>query len=161
MSSQATASPSIMQERERSRESNDQREATGKIIARTAIEAHSRAVFPGNNPKAIVLDLMQPLAAGRQLPGLCRKARRNPTAGIAGCCARAASEQAAISRQIKHPLARHLLRALVGASIRCLSHKTCQQDRYKNKVEGNLQRDQIRSMARIVHRVADGPKHLK
>jgi His Kinase A (phospho-acceptor) domain len=63
--------------------------------------------------------------------------------------------------QIKHPLARHLLRALVGASIRCLSHKTCQQDRYKNKVEGNLQRDQIRSMARIVHRVADGPKHLK
>jgi hypothetical protein len=39
---------------------NDQREATGKIIARTAIEAHSRAVFPGNNPKAIVLDLVQP-----------------------------------------------------------------------------------------------------
>jgi hypothetical protein len=56
--------------------------------------------------------------------------------------------------QIKHPLARHLVRALVGASIRCLSHKTCQQDCYKNKVEGNLQRDQIRSMARIVHSFA-------
>jgi hypothetical protein len=28
-----------------------------------------RAVFPGNNPKAIVLDLVQPLAAGRQLVG--------------------------------------------------------------------------------------------
>jgi hypothetical protein len=29
--------------------------------------------------------------------------RRNPTAGIAGCCARAASEQAAISLANKAP----------------------------------------------------------
>ncbi len=88
LSSQATASPSIMQERERSRESNDQREATGKIIARTAIEAHSRAVFPGNNPKAIVLDLMQPLAAGRQLRGFGWETRRDEPrpGGYAATC---------------------------------------------------------------------------
>jgi hypothetical protein len=44
---------------------DDQREATGEIIAKPAMEAHSRAVFPGNNPKAIVLDLVRPLAVGR------------------------------------------------------------------------------------------------
>jgi hypothetical protein len=42
---------------------DDQREATGEIIARTAVEPHLRALLAGNNPKAIVLDLMQPLAA--------------------------------------------------------------------------------------------------
>jgi len=31
----------------------------------------------GNDAKAIVLDLMQPLAAGWQLIGLCREARRD------------------------------------------------------------------------------------
>jgi hypothetical protein len=45
---------------------NDQREATGEIIARTAVEPHSRPVLAGDNPKAIMLDLVQPLAAGRQ-----------------------------------------------------------------------------------------------
>jgi non-homologous end joining protein Ku len=39
---------------------DDQWEATGEIIAGTAIEAHSRAVFLGNNLKAIVLDLVEP-----------------------------------------------------------------------------------------------------
>ena len=33
--------------------------------------------LPGNNPKAIVFDPVQPLAAGRQLRGFCRKARRD------------------------------------------------------------------------------------
>jgi len=47
------------------------------VIAGTAIEPHSRAVFPGNNPKAIMLDLVQPIAAGRQCCGFCRKARRD------------------------------------------------------------------------------------
>ena len=55
----------------------------------------------------------------------------------------------------------HLLGALVGAGIRCLSHKTCQQDRYENKVEGDLQGNQIGSMARMVGGVPDGPEHLK
>ena len=42
---------------------HDQREATGEIIARTAVEPHSVAVLAGYNPKTIVLDLVQPLAA--------------------------------------------------------------------------------------------------
>src|SRR5262249_50851086 len=42
---------------------DDQREAAGEVIARTAVEPHSRAVLPGDNPKSIVLDLVQPLAA--------------------------------------------------------------------------------------------------
>jgi hypothetical protein len=34
-------------------------------------------VLPGDNPKAIVLDLVQPLAAGRQLIGFGWEARRD------------------------------------------------------------------------------------
>jgi hypothetical protein len=48
---------------------DDQRETTGEIVARTAIQPHARAVLPGDNPNTIVLDLMQPLAAGRQFIG--------------------------------------------------------------------------------------------
>ena len=60
---------------------DDQREATGEVIARTAIEPHSRAVLAGNNAEAVVLDLMQPLAAGRQFIGFGRKARRDEPGG--------------------------------------------------------------------------------
>ena len=48
---------------------DNQREAVGEIIAGAAIEPHPRPVLAGNNPKAIVLDLVQPLAAGGQLVG--------------------------------------------------------------------------------------------
>jgi len=56
---------------------DNQRETTGKVIARTAIEAHSLAVLPGDDTKAVVLDFVEPLAAGWQLIGFCRKARRD------------------------------------------------------------------------------------
>ena len=42
---------------------DDQREATGEIVARTAIEPHLRAVLAGNDAEAVVLDFVQPLAA--------------------------------------------------------------------------------------------------
>src|SRR5262245_1510639 len=48
---------------------DDQREAASEVIARTAVEPHPLAVLAGNDAKAIVLDLVQPLAAGRQLIG--------------------------------------------------------------------------------------------
>jgi hypothetical protein len=35
----------------------------GEIIARTAIEPHLRASLAGNDAEAVMLDLMQPLAA--------------------------------------------------------------------------------------------------
>src|SRR5262249_12844780 len=47
----------------------DQREAASEVVAWTAIEPHPLAVLAGNDAKAIVLDLVQPLAAGRQLIG--------------------------------------------------------------------------------------------
>ena len=56
---------------------NDQREATGEVIARTAIESDSLAVLAGNDAKAVVLDLVQPLAAGRQFMGFGWEARRD------------------------------------------------------------------------------------
>jgi len=56
---------------------DDEREAVGEIIAGTAVKPHSRPVLPGDNPKAIMLDLVQPLAAGRQPCGFDRKARRD------------------------------------------------------------------------------------
>jgi len=43
---------------------DDQWEAAGEVITRTALESHPLAVFAGNDAKAIVLDLVQPLAAG-------------------------------------------------------------------------------------------------
>src|SRR5262249_5768905 len=56
---------------------NDQREAAGEVIAGTAVEPHLRAVLAGNDAEAVMLDLMQPLAAGRQLIGFGWKARRD------------------------------------------------------------------------------------
>ena len=48
-----------------------------EIVARTAVEPHSRAALAGNDAEAVVLDLVQPLAAGWQLIGFGRKARRD------------------------------------------------------------------------------------
>src|SRR5262245_51554630 len=56
---------------------DDQRKATGEVIAGAAIEPHSRPILPSDNPKAVVLDLVQPIAAGRQFVGFGREARRN------------------------------------------------------------------------------------
>ena len=56
---------------------DDQREAMGEVIARTAVEPHLRAVLAGNDSEAIVLDLVQPLAARRQCVGFDREARRD------------------------------------------------------------------------------------
>jgi hypothetical protein len=55
----------------------NQREAASHVIAGAAVQPHAVAILACDNPEAIVLDFMQPLAAGRQLRGLCRKARRD------------------------------------------------------------------------------------
>ncbi len=56
---------------------DDQREATGEIIARAAVEPHAGTVLARDDPEAVVLDLVQPLAAGRQFRGFGREARRD------------------------------------------------------------------------------------
>src|SRR6266581_3035906 len=48
---------------------DDQREATGEVIAGVAIEPHSWAVLPGNDSEAVVLDLVQPTGARGRLLG--------------------------------------------------------------------------------------------
>ena len=48
-----------------------------EVIAGTAIEPYPTVALASDDTEAIVLDLMQPLAAGRQLLGFCRKARRD------------------------------------------------------------------------------------
>jgi hypothetical protein len=58
---------------------DDQREAMGEVVARTTKEPHSLAVLPGNDAEAVMLDFVQPLAAGRQLIGFGWKARRDNT----------------------------------------------------------------------------------
>jgi hypothetical protein len=50
----------------------------GQFIARTAVEPQLRAILAGNDAEAVVLDLVQPLAAGRQLIGFGWEARRRP-----------------------------------------------------------------------------------
>ena len=47
------------------------------FITRTAVEPQLRALLAGNDAEAIVFDLVQPIAAGRQLVGFCWKARRD------------------------------------------------------------------------------------
>ena len=42
---------------------DNQREAMGEIVAGTAVESHPRAGLAGNDAEAVVLDLVQPLAA--------------------------------------------------------------------------------------------------
>ena len=56
---------------------DDQREAAGEVIAGPAVELHLRASLAGNDAEAVMLDLMQPVAARRQFVGFCRKARRD------------------------------------------------------------------------------------
>src|SRR5262245_6150312 len=56
---------------------DDQRETMGEVIAGAAVEPHLRAILAGTDAKAVVLDLVQPLAAGRQLIGFGWKARRD------------------------------------------------------------------------------------
>jgi len=56
---------------------DDQREAAGEIVAGTAVKPHLRASLAGNDAEAIVLDLVQPLAAGWQFIGFGREARRD------------------------------------------------------------------------------------
>src|SRR5262245_17446842 len=56
---------------------DNHREAVGEVVARTAVEPHLRASLAGNDSEAVVLDLVQPLAAGRQLIGFGWEARRD------------------------------------------------------------------------------------
>src|SRR5262249_53246144 len=56
---------------------NDQREATGKVIAGPAVEPHPLTILAGDDSESIVLDLVQPLTAGRQFIGFGWKARRD------------------------------------------------------------------------------------
>jgi hypothetical protein len=56
---------------------DNQREAIREIIARAAVELHLGTVLAGDDPKAVVLDLVQPFAPRRQLIGFGRKARWN------------------------------------------------------------------------------------
>ena len=67
----ATASPSMMQERERSSRQrlDDEREAVGQVIARPAVEPHPLAVLAGDDPEAVVLDLVQPQLARKAAAG--------------------------------------------------------------------------------------------
>src|SRR5262249_49717569 len=53
------------------------REATREVVARTAVAPHPLAILAGNDAEAVVLDLVQPLAAGTRLISLGWKARRH------------------------------------------------------------------------------------
>src|SRR5262249_11522406 len=56
---------------------NDQREAAGEVIAGPAVESHPLTILAGDDSEAVMLDFVQPLAAGRQLVGFGGEARRD------------------------------------------------------------------------------------
>ena len=60
---------------------DDQRELAREVVARTAVEPHLRASLAGNDAEAVMLDFVQPLAAGRQLIGFGWEARRDEPGG--------------------------------------------------------------------------------
>jgi hypothetical protein len=47
-------------ERNRARGLDDEREAVGQVIARPAVELYPSTVHAGDDPEAVVLDLVQP-----------------------------------------------------------------------------------------------------
>src|SRR5262245_10461832 len=49
----------------------------GQIVTGATVKPHLRAILAGNHSKPVVLDLMQPLSAGRQSIRLGWKARRD------------------------------------------------------------------------------------
>jgi hypothetical protein len=61
------------------------RKATGEVIAGPAVEPHPLTILACDDSESIVLNLMQPLAAGRQLIGFGGEARRDET-GREGRC---------------------------------------------------------------------------
>jgi len=75
------ASPSIRQERTGSSASccHDEGEALGKIVAVAGIEPHAAGVAQREDAEAVVLDLVQPAGAGRQLLGWGMPRRATPT----------------------------------------------------------------------------------
>ena len=56
---------------------NDQREAMGEVVARTAVEPYAPVALAGNDAEAVMFDFMQPLAARRQFVGFAWEARRD------------------------------------------------------------------------------------
>jgi hypothetical protein len=67
---------------------DNDREAAGETVSRTAIEPHLRASLAGNDAEAVMLDFMQPLAARGQLIGFRWETRRDE-AGRQGTASRA------------------------------------------------------------------------
>ena len=60
--------------------SRSQREAASHVIAGAAVEPDAVAILAGDDSESIVLDLMQPQAAGGQFIGFGREARRDEPA---------------------------------------------------------------------------------
>ena len=60
---------------------DDQRELPRQVVARPAIEPHSRAVLAGDHPEAVMLDFMQPHGAGGRSWGFCGQARLDEAGG--------------------------------------------------------------------------------
>jgi hypothetical protein len=79
-SPQATASPSITQDRE-GRPATVSAISGNQIISRTAVEPHLGAILAGDDPEAIVLDFVRPQRAGRRRRGFGRQARRDEADG--------------------------------------------------------------------------------
>src|SRR5262249_26899500 len=77
--SQTTASPSMMQERERSRARVSTISGKREIVAWAAVEPHAAAILAGDDAEAVMLDLVQPSLARWRLLGFCWKAGRDET----------------------------------------------------------------------------------
>src|SRR5215469_377611 len=58
---------------------NDQWKAAGEVIAGPAVEPHPLTILAGNDAESVALNLVQPLAAGRQRVGFGGEARRDET----------------------------------------------------------------------------------
>jgi hypothetical protein len=79
LTSQATASPSddAGARAQAGQCLDDEGKAIREIIAGTAVELHLCALLAGDDPKAIMLNLMQPFAARAQLVGSGWETRRD------------------------------------------------------------------------------------
>src|SRR5262249_32374067 len=56
---------------------DDKRESMGEVVAGAAVEPYVVAILSGDDAESVVLNLVQPQAAGRQLIGFGGEARRD------------------------------------------------------------------------------------
>jgi hypothetical protein len=116
---------------------NDERESAGEVVAGTAVKAHSRAVLRGNNPKAIVLDLVPP--DGNLSVFVGRHGAMNPAGRVRCNIMPIAKDFSRVSQPFSEPQIDHLVMAITAAEA-IVRHTSPYQTAWRTQMRTNTTR---------------------